>query len=73
MSVVISCCNLLSIVRSVVQPLFSNGRFSVIIWVDKVEVNVRVAAFCLHMGPDHIFLGKTKMKYPIDDDKQEET
>ena len=69
MSVVISCSNPLSIVHNIVQVVLSDERLSVVVGVDKVEVNVRVAAFCLHMGPDHIFLGKTKMKCPMDMDK----
>ena len=69
MSVVISCSSLLSIVLNIFQAVLSDERLSVVVWVDKVEVNVRVAAFCLHMGPDHIFLGKTEIKYPIDMDK----
>ena len=69
MSIVISCSNLLSIVPIIFQVAFSDERLSVVVGVDKVEVNVRVAAFCLHMRPDHIFLGKTKMKCPMDMDK----
>ena len=69
MSIFISCSNLLSIVPIIFQVVFSDERLSVVVGVDKVEVNVRVAAFCLHMRPDHIFLGKTKMKCSMDMDK----
>ena len=68
MSVVISCSTPSSIVHSMCQTLSMNDRFSVVVWVDKVEVNVGVAAFCLHMRPDHIFLGKTKNKMDLIDE-----
>ena len=59
----------MSVVLNIFQAVLSDERLSVVVGVDKVEVNVRVAAFCLHMRPDHIFLGKTKMKCPMDMDK----
>ena len=72
MSVVISCSTPSSIVHSMCQTLSMNERFSVVVWVDKVEVNVGVAAFCLHMGPDHIFLGKTRNKTdPTDEGRKD--
>ena len=72
MSVVISCSTPSSIVHSMCQTLSMNERLSVVVWVDKVEVNVGVAAFCLHMRPDHIFLGKTRNKTdPTDEGRKD--
>ena len=62
MSFLISCSTPLSIVHSRGQTLCTNERFSVVVRIDKVEINVRVAALCFHMRPDHIFLGKTKIR-----------
>ena len=42
--------------------IFISKSFSVVVRVDKVEVNVRVAASRLHVRPDDIFLGGTKIK-----------
>ena len=42
--------------------IFISESFSVVVRVDKVEVNVRVAASRLHVRPDDIFLGVTKIK-----------
>ena len=62
MSFLISCSTPLSIVHSRGQTLCTNERFSVVVRIDKVEINVRVAALCFHMRPDHIFLGKTRIR-----------
>ena len=41
--------------------IFISESFSVVVRVDKVEVNVRVAASRLHVRPDDIFLGGKKI------------